>query len=134
MPFHRVLGAIDAIYETPGRPGHWSVALQHIADVFDAAGAVLIAQAEDGTLSTVVSPALVDAQRDYQDGWWKQDFLTARVLEKRYVVPGNVIHEWDMATAEEIARGVVFLSSPASSFTTGTNLVIDGALTKGVQL
>ena len=39
-----------------------------------------------------------------------------------------------MATPQEIARGVVFLSSPASSFTTGTNLVIDGALTKGVQL
>jgi 3-oxoacyl-[acyl-carrier protein] reductase len=39
-----------------------------------------------------------------------------------------------MATAEEIARGVVFLASSASSFTTGTNLVIDGALTKGVQL
>lgn len=38
-----------------------------------------------------------------------------------------------MATAEEVARGVVFLSSPASSFTTGTNLVIDGALTRGVQ-
>lgn len=39
-----------------------------------------------------------------------------------------------MARPEEIARGVVFLSSPASSFTTGTNLVIDGALTRGVQL
>jgi len=39
-----------------------------------------------------------------------------------------------MATAEEVARGVVFLASPASSFTTGTNLVIDGALTRGVQL
>lgn len=38
-----------------------------------------------------------------------------------------------MARPEEIARGVVFLSSPASSFTTGTNLVIDGALTRGVQ-
>jgi 3-oxoacyl-[acyl-carrier protein] reductase len=38
-----------------------------------------------------------------------------------------------MATPEEIAKGVVFLASPASSFTTGTNLVIDGALTKGVQ-
>lgn len=38
-----------------------------------------------------------------------------------------------MATPEEIARGVVFLASPASSFTTGTNLVIDGALTRGVQ-
>jgi 3-oxoacyl-[acyl-carrier protein] reductase len=39
-----------------------------------------------------------------------------------------------MAKPDEIARGIVFLSSPASSFTTGTNLVIDGALTKGVQL
>lgn len=39
-----------------------------------------------------------------------------------------------MASPEEIARGVVFLASPASAFTTGTNLVIDGALTKGVQL
>ena len=38
-----------------------------------------------------------------------------------------------MATAEEVGRGIVFLASPASSFTTGTNLVIDGALTKGVQ-
>ena len=39
-----------------------------------------------------------------------------------------------MAKPEEIARGVVFLASPASTFTTGTNLVIDGALTRGVQL
>jgi NAD(P)-dependent dehydrogenase (short-subunit alcohol dehydrogenase family) len=39
-----------------------------------------------------------------------------------------------MATPQEIARAVVFLSSPVSSFTTGTNLVVDGALTRGVQL
>jgi 3-oxoacyl-[acyl-carrier protein] reductase len=39
-----------------------------------------------------------------------------------------------MAKPEEIGRGIVFLASPASSFTTGTNLVIDGALTRGVQL
>lgn len=39
-----------------------------------------------------------------------------------------------MATPEEIGRGIVFLPSPASSFTMGTNLVIDGALTRGVQL
>jgi 3-oxoacyl-[acyl-carrier protein] reductase len=39
-----------------------------------------------------------------------------------------------MAKPEEIGRGIVFLSSPASSFTTGTHLVIDGALTRGVQL
>lgn len=38
-----------------------------------------------------------------------------------------------MATPQEIANAVVFIASPASSFTTGTNLVVDGALTRGVQ-
>jgi NAD(P)-dependent dehydrogenase (short-subunit alcohol dehydrogenase family) len=39
-----------------------------------------------------------------------------------------------MGTPEEMARAVVFLASPVSSFTTGTNLVVDGALTRGIQL
>jgi NAD(P)-dependent dehydrogenase (short-subunit alcohol dehydrogenase family) len=39
-----------------------------------------------------------------------------------------------MGRPEEMARAVVFLSSPVSSFTSGTNLVVDGALTRGVQL
>jgi 3-oxoacyl-[acyl-carrier protein] reductase len=39
-----------------------------------------------------------------------------------------------MATPQEIANAVVFLASPAASFVTGTNLVVDGALTRGVQL
>jgi NAD(P)-dependent dehydrogenase (short-subunit alcohol dehydrogenase family) len=39
-----------------------------------------------------------------------------------------------MGTPQEMARAVVFLSSPVSSFTTGTHLVVDGALTRGIQL
>ena len=39
-----------------------------------------------------------------------------------------------MATPQEIANAAAFLASPAASFVTGTNLVVDGALTKGVQL
>lgn len=39
-----------------------------------------------------------------------------------------------MATPQEVANAVVFLSSTAASFITGTNLLVDGALTRGVQL
>lgn len=38
-----------------------------------------------------------------------------------------------MGTPQEMANAVVFLASPAASFISGTNLVVDGALTKGVQ-
>ena len=38
-----------------------------------------------------------------------------------------------MATPQDVANAVVFLSSSAASFITGTNLVVDGALTRGVQ-
>lgn len=39
-----------------------------------------------------------------------------------------------MGTPEEMAASIVFLSSPASSFTMGTNLVVDGALTRGLHV
>ena len=39
-----------------------------------------------------------------------------------------------MGTAAEIAAPVVFLASPVASRISGTNLVADGALTRGVQL
>jgi 3-oxoacyl-[acyl-carrier protein] reductase len=38
-----------------------------------------------------------------------------------------------MGTAEEIASGVVFISSPVASRISGANLLIDGALTRGIQ-
>ena len=38
-----------------------------------------------------------------------------------------------MGTPQEVANAVVFLASPCASFITGTNLIIDGALTQRVQ-
>lgn len=38
-----------------------------------------------------------------------------------------------MATPQEVANAVVFLASSVASFTTGTNLLVDGGLTRGVQ-
>ncbi len=39
-----------------------------------------------------------------------------------------------MGTAQEMADAAVFLSSERASFITGANLVVDGALTRGVQV
>ena len=39
-----------------------------------------------------------------------------------------------MGTPEDVAAPVVFLASPVASRVSGTNLVVDGALTRGVQL
>lgn len=38
-----------------------------------------------------------------------------------------------MGTPQEMANAVAFLASRAASFITGTNLIVDGALTRGVQ-
>jgi len=38
-----------------------------------------------------------------------------------------------MGTPEEIARTIVFVSSPAASRTSGANILVDGALSRGVQ-
>lgn len=38
-----------------------------------------------------------------------------------------------MGTADEVARCVVFLASPAASWVTGSNLIVDGGYTKRVQ-
>ncbi|MBI6896082.1 SDR family oxidoreductase [Pseudomonas putida] len=38
-----------------------------------------------------------------------------------------------MARPGEVARAAVFLASPAASFISGTNLLVDGGLTRGVQ-
>jgi 3-oxoacyl-[acyl-carrier protein] reductase len=83
--------------------------------------------------------------------------LAAKGIRANSISPGNVYFEggvWQdiernnpeffsqalalnptgrMANPEEVARATVFVASPAVPFMTGTNVVVDGALTRGVQ-
>ncbi|CQR42256.1 Short-chain dehydrogenase/reductase SDR [Thiomonas sp. CB3] len=84
--------------------------------------------------------------------------LAAKSIRANTVSPGNIYFQggvWEnieknnpelyatslalnpsgrMGHPDEIGRAVAFISSPAASFISGANLVVDGALTRGVQL
>jgi 3-oxoacyl-[acyl-carrier protein] reductase len=83
--------------------------------------------ADKGIRANVVSPG----NTYFEGGVWHQmesgnpDFYTTAL---------GLNPTGRMGTPQEMARAVAFLASPVSSFTSGTNLVVDGALTRGVQL
>lgn len=62
----------------------------------------------------------------------------ARADQERYPGYKEMIHAaaplGRLAQAEEIADAIVFLSSPASSYTTGVALLIDAGLTLTVAI
>ncbi|WND01955.1 SDR family oxidoreductase [Temperatibacter marinus] len=65
-----------------------------------------------------------------KDGFWGQaegqnPDMVAQVKARH--------HSGRLGTPEEVANAVVFLSSPQSSWITGTNLIIDGGFTKRIQ-
>jgi NAD(P)-dependent dehydrogenase (short-subunit alcohol dehydrogenase family) len=80
-----------------------------------------------GVRANVVSPG----NTYFEGGFW-QDI--ERGNPELFSMAHGLNPTGRMGTPAEMAAAVVFLSSPVSSFTTGTNLVVDGALTRGVQL
>jgi 3-oxoacyl-[acyl-carrier protein] reductase len=67
----------------------------------------------------------------FEGGSWDN---TQRERPEMFAATLALIPTGRMGTPEEMAAAVAFLASPVSSFTSGTNLVVDGALTRGVQL
>lgn len=74
----------------------------------------------------VVSPGTVY----FKGGVWN---MVEQNMPKRYqdALSRNPLGR--MATPQEIASSAVFLASPISSFTTGSNLVVDGAISNRVN-
>src|SRR3954454_14413883 len=83
--------------------------------------------AERGVRANVVSPG----NTYFEGGVWQQIEQGNPDLYSMAVGLNPTGH---MGAPMDSARAVVFLSSPVSSRTTGTHLVVDGALTRGIQL
>ncbi len=73
----------------------------------------------------VVSPGPVE----FEGGNWE---MIKGAMEKLYNATVRQQPSGRLGTPEEIARAIVFLASPAASWVTGTNLVVDGGYTKRV--
>lgn len=83
--------------------------------------------APEGIRANVVSPGTIYLEDGY---WGRVERESPEMFEG--VMAANPMGR--MGTPDEVGRAIAFLASPASSFTTGANLVIDGAITPGVQL
>jgi len=83
--------------------------------------------AERGVRANVVSPG----NTYFDGGVWQQ---IEQGNPDLYTFAMGLNPTGRMGTPEDSAKAVVFLSSPVSARTTGTHLVVDGALTRGIQL
>lgn len=83
--------------------------------------------ADRGVRANVVSPG----NTYFEGGVWQQ---IEQGNPELYSMAMGLNPTGRMGTPEDSAKAVVFLSSPVSARTTGTHLVVDGALTRGIQL
>ncbi len=82
--------------------------------------------APKGIRANTVSPGTIY----FEGGVWHQRELEQPDIYKAALAKNPLGR---MGTAEEVAQATVFLASPAAGFISGTNLIVDGALTQRVQ-
>lgn len=98
------LRALELIYDAAADPGLWPAALDAVAARFDAAGAILIWQRDDGKFGTIASEGIAAAQKDYvENGWLSRDTRAIRGLERGYFFNGEPFGDHDICTPEEMA-------------------------------
>lgn len=144
-----VLGAVNAFQAA--RPHLEKAGAEHGDAAFVIISSVSAAETDSGSSYGPIKAALIHLAK----GLARQ--YAARHIRTNVVSPGTVYFKdgvWNMveinspdffkqalarnptgrmATPQEIANATVFLASPASSFTTGVNLLVDGAISRRVN-
>jgi len=116
------ISSIAALH-TPGGPKPYGAMK---AAVLNYAKGLARTLAPEGVRVNCVSPGNIY----FEDGVWGRTEANNPDFFKKQVAANPMGR---MGKPEEVANAAVFLASPASSFVSGTNLLVDGALTLGVQ-
>lgn len=96
------LEAETLFYEAALDPSLWPQALQKLAEAVGCVGTAMIAITPNDTSGLVVSPALDEANREYQREWWQVDTRVGRIFSRR--LSSGVVCEAQLFTDDEIAR------------------------------
>lgn len=104
-PFVR---AVEAIYATALAPEKWPAALQAVADLFEDVGAVLTYRRADGRFGVVVSPSLGAGQDEYNREWYRHDIRAMRMIERGFLLSGDVATDSNLGLVEEHDRHPFF--------------------------
>jgi DNA-binding CsgD family transcriptional regulator/PAS domain-containing protein len=95
--------AVEAVYDAAPDPSRWPLALQAVAGCFDDYGANLIWQREGGGFGTIVSPSMIESQRDYVDnGWYLRDIRASRGVERSLWLRRDAITDADVVSDQEM--------------------------------
>ena len=99
--------------------GHKAALIAYMSNLSTVCGA-------DGIRSNTVSPGAIY----FEGGVWD---VRKREAPEAYAAAAARSPFKRLGTPEEVANAVVFLASPAASFVSGTNLIVDGAATTRIQ-
>jgi 3-oxoacyl-[acyl-carrier protein] reductase len=144
-----ILGAVNAF--DAARPFLERAAEQHGDAAFVIIASVSAAESDSGSSYGPIKAALIHWAKGLARQHAKRHLRTNVVSPGMVYFPGGV---WNMietnapeyfqqamarnptgraATPQDIANAAVFLASPASSYTTGVNLLVDGAISRRVN-
>ena len=100
-----LVAAIEAIYDSAGRPSNWPRALETVANVFGDVGVNLIWGRDNGSFGVIGSPRLLSSA-ELRDTWQHADIRSLRAFERSFFTSQDalVVTDHHLLTRQEIAE------------------------------
>ncbi|TCT03874.1 helix-turn-helix transcriptional regulator [Aquabacter spiritensis] len=103
VPDIDLLTTVDLLYAAALEPDRWPEALDAISRSVGAIGTSMVPVGPEGTVRSMASDSLLEANAQYQAEWWQRDTPTRRLVT-RGIRPGAVGTDRLVMEEEEIRR------------------------------